>query len=306
MIDLRSDWVTPPTERMWEAMRTARADDLDALEAKAAELLGKDAAVWTPTCTAANLGALLTLGEPGDRVALQEDAHILTTEGMGIEHVARLSPVSLADADGAVLVCLENTHTRAGGTVLSVEDTERLAALAPRAHLDGARLPNAAAALGVTLAELAAPFCTAALSLNKGLGAPVGAVLAGESSVVEQARVHLRRIGAASVHEAFVFAAAGLVGLERLPLVADDNRRARGLADRLTGIRGIVVSVPETNIVTCSFDGIEPPAALEQLAGIGVLALSFGGRVRLVTHAGIDDDDVDRAAAAIGRLCPDG
>ena len=135
MIDLRSDWVTEPTERMWEAMRNARPGDLETLEGKTAELLGKEAAVWTPTCSAANLGALLSLAAPGDRVALQEDAHVLTTEGMGIEHVARLSPVSLDDATGATLVCLENTHTRSGGTVLSLEETRRLAALAPRAHL---------------------------------------------------------------------------------------------------------------------------------------------------------------------------
>ncbi len=166
MIDLRSDWVTQPTDRMWEAMRAAQPDALSRLEATAAELLGKETAVWTPTCSAANLAALLTLAEPGDRVALQADAHILTTEGMGIAYVAHLEPVGLDEAEGAALVCIENTHTRAGGVPLSVEETERLASLAPRAHLDGARLPNAAAAVGATLAELSALVDTVAFCQN--------------------------------------------------------------------------------------------------------------------------------------------
>ncbi|MBA2476553.1 MAG: low specificity L-threonine aldolase, partial [Actinobacteria bacterium] len=129
---------------MREAMRSADEESLPRLEALAASLLGKEAAVWTPTCSAANLVALLTLAEPGERVALEREVHILTTEGMGIASIAGLEPVSLDAGAGAAVVCLENTHTRAGGTVLSVEETARLAATAPRAHIDGARLPNAA------------------------------------------------------------------------------------------------------------------------------------------------------------------
>src|SRR4051812_31110410 len=105
---------------MWEAMRAARPEDLERLETAVAELLDKEAAVWGPTGSAANLPALLTHARRGDGVALQENAHILTTEGRGIPPVARLSPVGLDEADGTALVCLENTHTRAGGTVLSV------------------------------------------------------------------------------------------------------------------------------------------------------------------------------------------
>lgn len=303
MIDLRSDWVQRPTERMWQAMREAKPAALPELEAAAAKLLGKETAVWTPTCSAANLAALLALALPCDRVALQPDAHILTTEGMGIAHVAHLEPVGLDEAEGAALVCVENTHTRAGGVPLSVEETERLASLAPRAHLDGARLPNAAAAVGATLAELSAPVDTVALSLNKGLGAPIGAVLAGKAATIGEARIHLRRIGAASMHQAHVFAAAGLAALERLPLVAEDNRRARDLARRLAQIDGVTVNEPPTNLVLCSFDGTDAETALAQLAGAEVLALAFDNRVRLVTHSEIDDEAVAhvcRAVAAFG------
>lgn len=300
MIDLRSDWVTRPTERMWEAMRAAEPSALTRLEARAAELIGKEAAAWTPTCTAANLAALLTLAAPGDRVALQPEAHILTTEGMGIAHLARLDPVGLEDAERATLVCLENTHTRAGGVVLTVEETSRLAALAPRAHLDGARLPNAAAALGVTLAELAAPVDTVALSLNKGLGAPAGAVLAGEKATIEQAREHLLRLGAASIHQAFVFAAAGLVALDLLGRIGDDNRRAHDLAARLAAIDGVTVEPTETNVVFFTADGWGAEALIERLAGLGVVGYQRDERrVRFVTHHELDDDAVDRAAAAV-------
>lgn len=302
MIDLRSDWVTAPTEKMWEAMRSAEPEDLARLEAKLATLLGKEAAAWTLTCSAANLAALLTLAEPHDRVALQRDAHILTTEGMGIEHVARLVPVGLADAHGAALVCLENTHTRSGGTVLTVEETAELASRAPAAHLDGARLPNAAASLGVSLAELAAPVDTVALSLNKGLGAPLGAALAGRAATIEDARVQLRRIGAASVHKAYVFAAAGLVALDRLSVIADDNRRARVLAERLAALESVTVDAAATNIVLVSFDRLDANSAIKHLRDAGVLALAFATRVRLVTHAGLDDGDIERAGAVVERV----
>lgn len=300
MIDLRSDWVSQPTERMWEAMRTAEPSALPRLEAAAAELLGKEAAVWTPTCSAANLAALLTLGEAGDRVAVQADAHILTTEGMGIAHVAHLEPVGLEDAAGAALVCLENTHTRAGGTVLSADETRRIAALAPRAHLDGARLPNAAAALGVSLAALAAPVDTVALSLNKGLGAPLGAVLAGAAATIDEARVHLRRIGAASVHQAYIAAAAGLVALDLVGRIGEDNRRACDLAARLAAITGVTVEPPPTNLVFLSVDGLESRTLLERLEERGIFGyLLDERRIRFVTHHEIDDDAIERAATAV-------
>jgi threonine aldolase len=219
---------------------------------------------------------------------------------MGIAHLARLEPVALEDAGGAALVCLENTHTRSGGTVLSVSETARLAALAPRAHLDGARLPNAAAALGVAPAELTAAVDTVSMSLNKGLGAPVGAVLAGDAAVIEESRVHLRRLGAASLHQAFVFAAAGLVALDLLDRIAEDNRRARELAARVAGIAGVTVVPPETNLVFFSVEGWTAEAVVDRLSDLGVLGYRRDdSRVRFVTHHEIDDAAVERAAAAV-------
>jgi threonine aldolase len=305
VIDLRSDWVTHPTEAMWQAMRAADPSALPRLEQRAAGLLGKEAAVWTPTCSAANLVALLTLTQPGQRVALEPEAHILTTEGMGIAHIAHLDPVGLDRVSDAALLCLENTHTRAGGTALSVEETARLAALAPRTHLDGARLPNAAAALGVSLAVLAAPAHTVAMSLNKGLGAPVGAVLAGDAETIASARERLLQVGGASVHSAYLLAAAGLVALDRLDRIGDDHIRARELAERLARIDGVTVQRPETNIVFFSVDGWDAGALLDRLRDLGVLGyLRDDRRVRFVTHLEIDDEAVERAADAVARATP--
>jgi threonine aldolase len=296
VIDLYSDFMARPTEAMWAAMRAATPDDLPRLEALAAERLGKEAAMWLPTCSAANLIALMTLCEPGDRVALVEDAHILTTEGMGIENVAGLTPVAVGEE--AALVCIENTHTREGGTVLSVEATARLCAQAPRAHLDGARLPNAAVAQDVTMAELAASADTVALSLNKGLCAPFGAVLAGDMSVIEQARAVARRIGAASVHQAYIAAAAGIVALEQMYVrIADDNRRARELA------AAIGAAPPPTNIVFFSVDGCTADEVIDHLARTGIRAYRRDERrVRLVTHNDIGDPEVGAVVDALASL----
>jgi threonine aldolase len=174
---------------MWTAMRSGREETVIELEQRAAALLGKEAGVFVATCTLANLAGVLALSAPGERVAIDERAHIVVNEGGWLTALARLMPVGLDEA--APLMCLENTHTRRGGTVLSVDDTASRAARAARVHLDGARLGNAAVALGVTLAALAAPADTVALSLNKGLCAPVGAVLAGQEHVVARAREHL-------------------------------------------------------------------------------------------------------------------
>ncbi len=292
MIDLRSDVLAPPTEEMWEAMRAAElgwasiGDDpaVLELEARGAALLGKEAAVLVPTCSMANLVALLALTEPGDRVLVEPDAHIETSEGDWLRALAGLDV-----GEPAAVACLENTHTRRGGTVLGVTETAERAALAPRAHLDGARLANAAVALGVPLAALAAPADTVALSLNKGLCAPAGALLAGEAAVIAEARVHLRRLGGATIHKAGLLAAAGLVALGLVDRLADDHRRARDLA-RLIG-----ADEPQTNIVLADAD-------VERLAARGVLALAYDGRARFVTHRGISDDDVEHAAAAVARI----
>jgi threonine aldolase len=299
LIDLRSDFCAPPTEEMWEAMRSApfgwaaagEDESVNELERRSAALLGKESAVFVATCGQANLAAVLALSQPGERVAIAADAHIVVSEGGWLTELAGLEPVPLGEP--APLLCLENTHTRAGGAILAPADAAALSTTAPRVHLDGARLANAAVALGVPLSDVAAPADTVAFSLNKGLCAPVGAVLAGEAAVIERARLQLKRLGGATIHKAGILAAAGLVALGLVDRLADDHRRAGDLAAALG------LPEPETNIVLTELDA----EALPRLARLGVLALAPDGRrVRLVTHRGIDDRQIEEAAAAIRTL----
>lgn len=334
MIDLRSDLCSVPTEEMWEAMRAAElgwatvGEDaaVSALCERAAELLGKPDAIWVPTCGMANLVALMTFCERGDTVVLESASHVLTSEGMGIVDVAGLVPRSLWAADGrldpdavdelvgetrAILLVLENTHTRAGGRPLSAELTRRLADAAKRhdcrIHLDGARLVNASVALGEPLASLAEPVNSVALSLNKGLSAPMGTILAGSEAVVGRARLVLHRLGGATVHRAGIPAAAGLVALETMvERIADDHRRARMLGEGLAAVPGLALAAPvETNIVMVdvSGTGVAAEEVVTLLEAEGVRALvRDASHIRLVTHRLIGDDDVEQACAAVGRV----
>jgi threonine aldolase len=210
------------------------------------------------------------------------------------------------------MLLLENTHTRAGGTVLTPELTADLAGAAQRhgayVHLDGARLFNAAAALGVGLSELAAPVNTVAVSLNKGLCAPMGTILAGRAQVIELAHRTLRRLGGASVHKAGLAAAAGLVALDTLvDRLADDHRRARELGSLLSRIPGVALEPDEieTNIVLVDVGGtgLAPDEAVRLLAERGVLCLERDtSRIRFVTHRLIGDAEVARTAETVAAV----
>jgi threonine aldolase len=292
-----------------------------------AGLLGKEAALWVPTCAMANLVALLTIAPRGSAVVLEASSHVLTSEEMGIEEIAGLEPQSLWAEDGrldpveveellvetgATMLVLENTHTRAGGTVLTPELTGELARAAQRhgayVHLDGARLFHAAVALGIPVSRLATPANTVAVSLNKGLCAPMGAILAGRTQVIELAHRTLRRLGGATVHNAGIAAAAALVALDTLiDRLADDHRRARELGALLQQIPGLEVEPAEieTNIVLLDVSGTElyPDEFLRLLAERGVLALERDtSRVRFVTHRLIGDEEVSRAAEIVAAL----
>lgn len=335
MIDLRSDLHARPTEEMWEAMRSAplgwatygEDPSVNELQERMAAMLGKEAAIWAPTCGMANLVALLTIAPRGSTVVLESESHVLTSEANGIEEIAGLEARSLWAEDGrldpedveelivdtgATMLVLENTHTRAGGTVLTPELTTQLAAAAQKhgayVHLDGARLFNAAVALGVPVLELAAPANTVAVSLNKGLCAPMGTILAGRAPVIELAHETLRRLGGASVHKAGIAAAAALVALDTLvDRLADDHRRARELGALLAEIPGLEV-IPaeiETNIVLVDTadTGLYPDELLPLLAEQGVLALERDtSRVRFVTHRLIGDDEIARTAEIVAAL----
>lgn len=334
-VDLRSDLMTVPTEAMWDAMRSAELGwatygedgSVERLQRRAAALLGHEAAVWVPTCGMANLVALFVHAERGQGVLLEAAAHLLTSEGMAISEVAGLEPISVWAPDGRLdparveeeltsqpvaVLALENTHTRAGGTVLGVEATRALVGLArrngARVHLDGARLPNAAVALGVEPSALSADVDSVAMSLNKGLSAPFGTLLAGSRDVVDRARQRLLQLGGATMHRAGIAAAAGLVALETMwDRLADDHRRARELAAGLAVIDGLRLDPAEveTNIVLVDVtpSGWEPHGFVEALERRGVRALvRDGSRIRLVTHRLIDDEAVERALAAIAAV----
>jgi threonine aldolase len=292
LIDLRSDICATPTDAMWDAMRSADIGwatygedaNVNELERRGADLLGKEAAVLAPTCSMANLAAVMALTSPGDRVLVDADHHIEANEGDWLRRIARLDV-----GEPAQVVIVENTHTRRGGAVLTAAETAERASLAPRSHLDGARLANAAVALGVPLSELAAPVDTVALSLNKGLCAPMGTILAGDAATIARAREHLKTLGSATVHKAGIYAAAGLLALDLIPRLADDHRRAKELA-RLIG-----APEPETNIV---YHDVH----LDRLRERGVLAMEIGGRTRFVTHRLISDADIQAVAEIVTTL----
>jgi threonine aldolase len=337
VIDLRSDVVTPPTEAMWEAMRRAAArpipfgDDpiVGELVVFGATLLGKETGLFVPTCSMANLLALMATTEPGDQIVLESTMHIVWSEGWGVAHPAGLFPRLLSGSRGVPapeaveeaiavpcfgriprtgLVCLENSHNNAGGAAITPAQTNSIAEVAHRheaaVHIDGARLFNAAAALGVPARALAEAADTVAVSLNKGLSAPEGALLCGPGRVIGRARRVAERLGAASLHKAGIAAAAALVGLTTMvDRLGDDNRRAACLAERISGTPGLSVDLAmvQTNIVLVELTG--PVLAREfvaRLAERGVLALVRSLRhVRFVTHRLIDDADVERTAVAV-------
>src|SRR5689334_5968602 len=281
-IDLRSDTVTRPTKQMRAAMADAEVGDdvldgdptLRELEARVAGLLGTAEALWTPSGSMANLIALTSHLSRGDAFLAPAGAHVLDNElgtaawlagGMprALPHDAgpgKISPDAVRRAAGTpgpyyalrtTLLCLENTHNAAGGTVTAPEEHASLAAAARRAklkvHLDGARLWHAAVALGVPPAALTVGVDTVQVCLSKGLGAPVGSLVAGSAEFVANAR-RLRKMLGGGVRQGGVLAAAGLVALDRVDRLGEDHERARTLAAGLRE-RGWQVSVPQTNIV---------------------------------------------------------
>jgi threonine aldolase len=331
------DTSTEPTEAMRDAMRDARVGDdvygrdptVNELEARAAALLGKEACVLVPTGTMANLVALLASTSRGDAVVLEEQSHIACAEAGGVASVAGCMPLLVAGRRGVLrpedvervllppdehrpqptLLCLENTHNRGGGTVTTPAETAALRALcdehALRLHLDGARLFNAAVALEAEPAALAADAHTVSFCLSKGLGAPVGSVLAGPAQTIARAR-RMRKLLGGGMRQAGVLAAAGLVALdgwrERL---AADHRRAVALASRLAAVPGLHVEADSvaTNIVFCDVADARALAARLLERGLACSA-SSATRLRFVLHHQIGDADVDRLASELADLLP--
>lgn len=334
--DFRSDTITEPTEAMRRAMYeaevgdSARGDDptVAALEEEAAALLGKEAAMLVPSGTMANLVSLLTWVRRGEEVIAEHRAHVVMSEAGSLGGVVGAMVRTIVTPDGILrpeqveaavrapsvlsprtaLLCIENTHNYAGGTVWSVEQVRAAAEAAHRhdvpVHMDGARIFNAAVALGVPAAELAAPVDSLMFCLSKGLSAPVGSLVLGTRAFVEEARKRRQMVGGA-MRQAGVLAAAGLVAIRTMvERLAEDHQRARRLAQQLVGVPGIEVGPePPSNMVMVDVRGTGLSAAEfgERLAsGHNVWALAVAPTVlRFVTHRHVDDSDVDQAARAI-------
>ncbi len=332
VFDLRSDTVTRPGRAMREAMASAAVGDdvygedptVIALERRVAELLGKESALFVPSGTMSNQVALLVHTRPGDEVVIGEGAHVAFYEsgaGAALAGVqfAQAGAGGLFDADelsAAVkpkadyhprtsLVCLENTHNRAGGRIFPQIAVEAIVRRAREhglaAHLDGARLWHTALATGTSEAELARPFDTVSVCFSKGLGAPVGSALVGSRDALGAARRFRKMLGG-GMRQAGILAAGALFALEhqrqRLSL---DHDSARLLARGLAQLPGLRVVPPETNIVSVAIEGLSAERVVAEARSRGVLINATGARsLRAVTHLDLSAADVERAGE---RLC---
>ncbi|MTI96101.1 MAG: low-specificity L-threonine aldolase [Firmicutes bacterium] len=326
VIDLRSDTVTEPTDAMRAAMAAAPVGDdvyqedktLQRLEARGAEILGKEAGLFVPSGTMVNLIAVLAVCERGDEIIMESQMHMFWYEVAGIAALAgvQIHPIpgvngtpAAADLRQAIrardihfpvsrMFCLENSHNRGGGTCVSKEDMDKLSAIAREAglwvHVDGARIFNAATALNVEPDALVAGADSVMFCLSKGLAAPVGSLLVGPAEFIEKARRARKMVGG-GMRQAGVLAAAGLIAFDEMRLRLDEDQQtaaqlARGLAELGAEID---MDTVQTNIVRFNISGSAETfvAALKER---GVLANATGERsVRMVTHYQISSDQID-------------
>jgi threonine aldolase len=340
-VDLRSDTVTWPTAEMRRAMAEAEVGDdvygedptVNRLEAESASRLGKQAGMFVPSGTMGNLAAMLAHCGRGDEIILGHLSHTFLYEAGGVSALGGIHVHTVENqADGTLslehiqsairsddphcpptrLVSLENTHNRCGGAVLHLEYIRSVRDLAKEngliLHLDGARLFNAAAALGMEARELASPADSVTFCLSKGLCAPVGSVLCGSSEFIQRAR-RMRKLLGGGMRQAGIIAAAGLVALESMTdRLKEDHGRARRLAEALSPLPGVLLDpgTPHTNMVYLSLGERVSSSADEvahRLAREGVLVGVVGPRsFRLVTHYWIDDPAVERAALAFEKV----
>ncbi len=341
LIDLRSDTVTLPTPAMRQAMAQAELGDdvygedptINRLQQMAANILGKEAGLFVPSGTMGNLVGILSHCQRGDEVILGSKAHTFIFEGGGISALGGVhscqvpnqpdGTLTLEDIETAIrpndihqpptrLIALENTHNRCGGVALTAEYTRKVGELARkhdlRLHIDGARIFNAAAGLGVSAKELAEPADSITFCLSKALCAPVGSVLCGSIEYIQRA-LRIRKQLGGGMRQAGVLAAAGIVALETMvDRLVEDHARARRLAQGLAKIPGLVLDPgsPFTNMIFMSL-AKDCKLTAKEVAGrvaehgikVGVVGAT---RFRLVTHYWIDDAAVDKALVAFGEI----
>lgn len=339
IIDLRSDTVTKPSPEMRRAMAEAEVGDdvwgddptVNKLQEKVADMLGKEAALFTPSGTMANLIAILTHTQPGDEVIVERESHTFNYEVGGAGALAGvqlntipgdrgiLSPGQVKSAirepnvhiPRTRLICLENTHNRGSGAIYPMDKIQSIRHLALEnkinMHLDGARLFNACVATGIKPEAYAQNFDSLMFCFSKGLGAPVGSILAGSREFIQRAHRFRKMLGG-GMRQVGILAAAALFALENnVERLADDHAHAKILAQAIGGIKGFRINPDhvETNIIV--FDvaesGFTVQQVLDKLAERGILMISFGETlVRAVTSLQVNRDDVEKTTKALGEL----
>jgi threonine aldolase len=338
-IDLRSDTVTLPTEEMLEAIRHTKLGDdvfredptVNRLEEMAAEKMGKEAALLVTSGTQANLVSLMSNTKRGELVILEAESHVYWYEVGGISSIAGLLPWPLKSPFGALdprdvevairprnihfpeatLVCVENTHNRHGGTVITPEQLHAISIVAKahglKLYMDGARIFNAAVALKVDVKELTRNVDNLMFCLSKGLSCPVGSVVVGTREFIDNAR-KMRKVLGGGMRQAGIIAAPGIVALEKMvDRLEDDHKNAKRLAEGISKIKGIAVNMErvQTNIVLFDISGlgVADELFLSKLRENGVLALaSAKNKVRMVTHRGIEKEHIEKAIVAIENV----
>lgn len=338
-IDLRSDTVTLPTDEMRRAMNNAKVGDdvfqedptVNQLEELAAKKVGKEAALFVPSGTMGNLIAVLIHCQRGDEVILEMDSHAYYYEVGGLSAVAGAVPRLIVGDKGILnpqdvkkalreenmhypettLICLENTHNRAGGTIIPPKVTEEICQLAHQrkiaVHLDGARIFNAAVALNIEPALLTKNVDSVMFCLSKGLSAPVGSILAGSKEFIQIARKNRKMLGG-GMRQAGILAAAGIVALEKMiERLEEDHKNARILGERLADISRIKVDLEtvQTNMVYFDLEGSgkDTYQFLPKLAEYNILGSPRPPtKVRFVTHYGISEEDIYTTAKAVKEI----
>jgi threonine aldolase len=335
MIDLRSDTVTRPTPEMRRAMAEAEVGDdvygedptVNRLQERAAQVLGFEAALWVPSGVMGNEIAIRVLTEPGQEVLAEERSHVVQYELAGMAMLSGVMPRTVPGEEGRLtpesvrgavkpyayfrsdlgLVVLENTHNLAGGSVYTVAETAAVIAACREArlhvHVDGARIWNAAVALGVAPADLLRGADSAMVTLSKGLCAPAGSLLVASKERIAKARRARKQLGG-GMRQVGILAAAGLVALDTMiPRLAQDHDNARLLGEALGRCPGLRVAPVRTNIVVATLDRRAAPDVVTAAAAKGVLATAMDAvTLRLVTHRDVPRGDCERAADVLAEV----
>lgn len=341
MIDLRSDTVTKPSDKMRTAMASAEVGDdvfgddptVNRLQDIAAAMFEKEAALWVPTGCMGNEIAVKVHTKPGQEIITEDRGHILNYEVGAAAIISGVTIRAVKSADGSGhltwdeikpalkidppyyqsatgLICLENTHNFAGGSVMTAEACTdicaRAHALEIPVHMDGARIFNAAVALNTSVPALTRHCDSVMFTLSKGLGAPAGSILCGTRSFIDEARIWRKRLGG-GMRQVGILAAAGLIALEDGPeRLAEDHANARRLAVGIAEIPGTAIDVDRvvTNIVIFDISAAAKTSAevTEALASQGILAIGFGSQIRMVTHLDVSASDIDAAIEALAGI----